>query len=139
MCARKYLVASHAVLLHLLKLAFQFSLPLTFLLGSAHIHLFPIQLLSIHLIYSLHARIHTHTKLSPKFISFLQSSIKCTSEVRTHSLSVLMPLEAHKSESFGFSTLICHDPNTQCRPCDTHCLNYYITALLIGMLRMVPN
>lgn len=47
------LVASHAVLLHLLKFALQLSLSLHLLLGAADIHKLAVHLLPVHLIYRL--------------------------------------------------------------------------------------
>jgi hypothetical protein len=47
------LVAGHTVLLHLLKLAFQLRLALSLLLGSAHVDLSPVEILPVHLVYSL--------------------------------------------------------------------------------------
>ena len=47
------LVARHAVLFHLLKLALQFSLALHLLLGAAHVDQLAVKLLPVHLVYSL--------------------------------------------------------------------------------------
>lgn len=50
------LVASHPVLLHLLKLALQLRLALHLLLGAADVDEPAVHLLSIHLVYCLQAR-----------------------------------------------------------------------------------
>lgn len=51
-----YLVASHAVLLHLLKLALELCLTFALLLGTTHVNLLSVHLFSIHLIHSLMIR-----------------------------------------------------------------------------------
>lgn len=47
------LVASHAVLFHLLKLALELRLSLHFLLGAANVNGFPVHLFPVHLIHGL--------------------------------------------------------------------------------------
>lgn len=53
------LVASHTVLLHLLKFALELSLALHFFLSATHIDELPVQFFAIHLIHSLFQEIKT--------------------------------------------------------------------------------
>ena len=65
------LVSGHAVLLHLLKPAFEFLLTFALLLRTTHIHLSTIELFAIHVIHSLQdatkAQLKT-TKLHQKHV-----------------------------------------------------------------------
>lgn len=54
-----YLVASHPVLLHLLKLALKLCLAFALLLRTTHVNLLSVHLFSIHLIHSLMIRGNT--------------------------------------------------------------------------------
>lgn len=77
------LVASHAVLLHLLKFALQLSLSLHLLLGAADIHKLAVHLLPVHLIHRL-KKAWNRVKLVNIFwriqcLLFLLKEIKCGS------------------------------------------------------------
>ena len=60
-----YLVSGHAVLLHLLKLAFELILTFALLLRTTHIHLSTIELFAVHVIHSLQDTTKAQLKTKP--------------------------------------------------------------------------
>ncbi len=112
------LVASHAVLLHLLKFALELSLPLHFLLSTTHINELPVQFFAVHLIHSLLEESRTIVLyMCIRWLSLRQevNYVSLTTLSWTDPLGVFVPLKTHKSKASGLSIFISHDTDAHGR------------------------
>lgn len=101
------LVASHAVLFHLLEFALKLRLSLHFFLGTADVDQLAVQLLPVHLIHRLQQNKKTQSAQAQEVVDHLQAVTR-----NSYLLGVLVPLKADKPEASRLSVVIRHDTNT---------------------------
>lgn len=108
-----YLIALYALLLYLLKLAFEFSLPLQSFLSSTHIQDFAIQLFAIHFSYCLPQR-EGKTSVS---INLGYQHVSC-SKLLNYPPSISVVFKVDKPKATRVSPFISHHTDTKCLTCE---------------------